>query len=239
MEQTPPRNFGSGELSEFIDLAHQNTFASYVNFRSQYQRLEDITQLYTILIDHLTNTPELVAGFFLLRAHSAFLGAARLSLSGQVPEAFMVLRACLENGLYGLYISRRPASADIWLRRHESDSAKSKVRREFSGQNLWRVLENENRNIYEVANMLYERTIDYGAHPNEKALMSTLNLQPGPEGVRFEVNYLIDDLPNVSMCLKTNAQIGVCTLDIFRCVYKERFDLVGLTERLLRLKQGL
>jgi hypothetical protein len=238
MEQPPP-NWGSDELSEFINLAHQNTFASYVNFKPQYQRLKDITQLYTTLINHLTNTPELVAGLFLLHAHSAFLGAARLSLSGQVPEAFMLLRACLENGLYGLYISRRPASADVWLRRHESDSAKSKVRREFSNPNLWRVLENENRNIYEVANMLYERTIDYGAHPNERALMSTLNLQPGPESILFEVNYLIDDVPNVLMCLKTNAQVGVCTLDIFRCVFRERFDLIGLTERLSRLKQGL
>jgi hypothetical protein len=239
MDQTPPSNWGADGLSKFIDLAQHNSFASFVNFRAQYQRLEDINQFYHTVIDYLTNTPELVAGLFLLRSHSAFLGAARLSLSGQIPEAFMVLRACLENGLYGLYISRRPTSAEIWLRRHESDSAKSRVRREFSGPNLWRVLENENRNIYETANGLYERTIDYGAHPNERALMTTLNLQHGPEAVSFEVNYLIDDVPNLLMCLKTDAQVGVCTLDIFRCVFKERFDLLGLTEKLSRLKKGL
>jgi hypothetical protein len=35
------------------------------------------------------------------------------------------------------------------------------------------------------------------------------------------------------------AQVGACGLRIFRLVYRERFDLLGLTEELNRVMRGL
>jgi hypothetical protein len=82
-------------------------------------------------------------------------------------------------------------------------------------------------------------TIDYGGHPNERALSSILKLEKDQKGIRFNFNCLTDDLTFIKGGLKSTALIGICSLDIFRKVYKERFDLLGITEKLQELKKGL
>ncbi len=90
-----------------------------------------------------------------------------------------------------------------------------------------------------VADALYERTIDYGAHPNERALMQSLKMDKGKDNAHFQVVYLAGNTSKLSLALRTCAQIGVCSLGIFRLVYKDRFDLVGLSHSLDNLRQGL
>ena len=240
MTKPDPLKWGEDSLSEFIKVAYENTFATYVNLRAEYKLLEDIDKIFRILIENLINTPEWFAGFFLLRTHSSFLGGARLTLSGQIPEAFMVLRGCLENAIYGLYLSRHPESRKTWLRRHHNKEAYEKVKNEFRmGRLLDDFLSKVDKNLYQMANTLYKRTIDYGAHPNEAALTSNLKLSKGQDYVKFNLNYLTGDSLLLRLCLKTNAQIGVCSLYIFRHVYRERYDIVGISDMLETLGKDL
>ncbi len=91
-----------------------------------------------------------------------------------------------------------------------------------------------------AARDLYERTIDYGAHPNELALTTALRQTREEDVIRFDLAYLSDDsTPALALCQKTNAQVGVCSLRTFRLVLPERFDLLGLTDELGRLTAGL
>ena len=160
-------------------------------------------------------------------------------MSGQAAETYASLRLCLENGLYGLYLSQHPGSRETWLRRHDSDQAKQRVRSEFTIRNLFDSLRGLDTKEAAVAEQLYERCIDYGAHPNERALTVSLKQETGQDTVEFRVVYLTDDSVIFRACLKTAAQVGASVLSIFRLVFKERFELTGLTNELNRARQGL
>jgi hypothetical protein len=56
---------------------------------------------------------------------------------------------------------------------------------------------------------------------------------------RYLLNYLSGGTLPFQLALKTTAQVGICTLYIFRTVYRERFDLLQLTDRLHQLSVGL
>lgn len=115
-----------------------------------------------------------------------------------------------------------------------------RVREEFRVGRMLDLLEARDNDTGRAVRHLYERTIDFGAHPNERALLTVLR-QAREEGVvRFDLNYLSDDsTPALALCLKTNAQVGVGSLRTFRHVVPERFDLLGLSDELTRLSAGL
>jgi hypothetical protein len=222
-----------------MDRARNNIFASFDNLRDDYRRLSRIDRLYQDLIGYLYNTPEWFAGFFLLRAHSAFLASCRLSLSGQVAESYVVQRSCIEAGLYGLYMSRNRAKAAIWLDRHQNEESRSRCREEFKTRKLLACLRAESSQLGARISELYEHTIDFGAHPNERALMTNLNLAEGEEIVQFELQYLKVDNDWFPLCLRTTAKVGVRVLEIFERIYRNRMALTGLADRLDELKRDL
>ncbi|OZB69550.1 MAG: hypothetical protein B7X30_12460 [Thiomonas sp. 13-64-67] len=90
-----------------------------------------------------------------------------------------------------------------------------------------------------VAKLLYEQTIDSGAHPNELALMQTLQINKSADRIAFKSNYLDKDSGALSAALKTTAQVGVCALSLFRVIYPGRFNIMGVTDLLRRVKVGL
>jgi hypothetical protein len=235
----PPPGWGRDEISKMFDVARGNEYATFANFQGEIRRLVDIDTSYRKLIDGLNHAKDWFAGFFVLRAHSNFLAACRLCWSGQIPECYATLRSCLENALYGLYLARNPGSRETWLRRHDSDEHKKKVKDEFKIRTMLDLAKSLDRKEGEVAELLYERTIDCGAHPNERALMQTLQINEKPEHVEFKIVYLEGDSEQLKLALKTTAQVGVCALSIFRSVYRERFDILGVTVALDHIKKGL
>ena len=108
----PPGGWGADEVTAFIENARLNSFATYANLRLEYDKVAEIDGVFRKLVGNLLNTRDSFAAFFLLRAHSAFLAGSHLSMSGQAAETYASLRLCLENGLYGLYLSRNPSSRE-------------------------------------------------------------------------------------------------------------------------------
>lgn len=235
----PPRGWAADPITEFIDNTRLNSFATFANLRAEYAKLAEIDRVFRRLIDTLINTEDWFAAFFLLRAHSAFLAGSHLAMSGQAAETYASLRLCLENGLYGLYLSRNPASRETWLRRHDDEAAKRRVRTEFTIRNLFDTLRASDANEARIAEELYERGIDYGAHPNERALTQGLRTEAGPDTVNFQIIYLSADPLVLRVCVRSAAQVGASVLGIFRVVFRERFDLTDLSAELTRARRGL
>jgi len=235
----PPANWGGDEISKLFDVAKGNEYATFANFQDEIRRLIDIDTSYRKAIDALNHSRDWFAGFFVLRAHSNFLAACRMGWSGQIPECYALLRSCLENALYGLYLARNPNSRETWLRRHDSDVHKRRVKDEFKIRTMLDLAKSIDKKEGEVAELLYERTIDYGAHPNERALMQMLQINEKAEHVEFKVVYLEGDSIQLRLVLKTTAQVGVCSLSLFRSTYKERFDILGVTDAIDHIKNGL
>jgi hypothetical protein len=235
----PPPNWGRDQISALIDVARVNEYATFANIKGEVARLVDIDLSYRKAIDGLNHAKDWFAGFFVLRAHSNFFAACRLCWSGQIPECYAVLRSCLENALYGLYLAQHPNSRETWLRRHDDEAAKQRVKDEFKMRAMLDLAKRLDRPEGEAAETLYERTIDHGAHPNERALMQTLQIHEKAEHIEFKIVYLEGDSDQLNVALKTTAQVGVCALSLFRLVYRERFDILGITETIDHIKKGL
>jgi hypothetical protein len=220
-------------------VARNNTFATFTNLPDQYDLLLNVNNIYKYIIDNLINTPEWFANFFFLKAHAAYLGSVRFVLSGQIAETYMVLRGCLESAIYGVYLSRNKTSQKTWLSRHDNDESFKRVKNEFKIVKLLSFLDSIDPTTHKTTKLLYERTIDYGAHPNELALTSLLEKKERENGIQFNLNYLSGNTPALHLALKTTAQIGVCSLHIFDNVYRDRFKLLGIAEKLDLLKARL
>ncbi|WP_286730979.1 MULTISPECIES: hypothetical protein [unclassified Thiomonas] len=235
----PPPNWEANEISKFFDAARTNEFATFANKTGEVARLSEIDLGYRKAIDGVNHSPDWFAGFFLLRAHSNYLAACRLSWSAQIPESYALLRSCLENALYGLYLAKHPESRETWLRRQDDAAAKRKVKDEFKIGTMLNLAAAVDATEGAVAKLLYEQTIDSGAHPNELALMQTLQINKSADRIAFKSNYLDKDSGALSAALKTTAQVGVCALSLFRVIYPGRFNIMGVTDLLRRVKVGL
>jgi hypothetical protein len=232
-----PLHWGDDSLSKFIEMAQHNTFATFANFPHQYKILNNIHDVYISVIDNLPKSQDFFAYFFILKAHSAYLGGVRFAISGQCAEAYMVLRGCLESAIYGLYLSRNKGSQEVWLNRHENEESLKRVKNEFKMFNLFNELESVDPAIHKTTRLLYERTIDYGAHPNELALTSLLRKTEEEDKIKFDLDYLTDNTPAFQLVMETTAQVGLCALYIFKNIYKERFDILGISEKLDRFRR--
>jgi hypothetical protein len=235
----PPPGWAKDEVSKFLETAYRNAWATHANLRGPVERLATIHGLFKTAVDALHNSPEWFSGFFLLKAHSHYLTASQLAMGCQIPEAYMVLRGSLESALYGYYLHKFPDSRMAWLSRHNDNASKKRVRDEFQIGAMLKLVSSSDGHLGRVTSELYERTIDHGAHPNERALSSSLQRHDRSDFIQFDYNYLNADPLPLQLALKTCAQVGICSLRIFKSVYLERFDLLDLSERIARASEGL
>lgn len=57
--------------------------------------------------------------------------------------------------------------------------------------------------------------------------------------VKFDLNYLSGNCLSFHLVMKVTAEVGLCALYVFKNVYKERFSLIGVDEKLDALKSRL
>lgn len=238
MKPAPPR-WGEDKLTAFFDLARENSFASYARLRGHWAKLLEIDSAFLLITENLVNPPDHAAPFFLLKAHSAFRAAASLAMAGQSPEAFMVMRGCVENALYGLYVNRNDGAFEIYLNRHDDDASRARAKSTFTIANMWKCLRGIDDKLLGESQQIYERTIDFGAHPNVAGLLTALKMSKTEDETRFNVMYITSDHEMIKGTMKSAAIAGVTAIGIFRHVFKERYDLLGLTHKLPSLREGL
>ena len=232
--QTPP-GWGEDTISSFMDQAIKNTFASFNNLKKEYNILEEINSIFEVLRNNAIPDYDSLKPWFLFDSHSSFLCATRLAMSGHFSETFMVLRGCLERALYGFYIHHNKDLNLTWLKRHNDEESKKIVKKEFQIGKLITLLKDKNDIIGQRAKELYDLTIDYGAHPNEKAFSSKMEIDNIKDKKIFRFLYLVEDELRYRMLMSVTINAGLCSLDVFRLIYKERFDILGLSDRLDKL----
>jgi hypothetical protein len=131
--------------------------------------------------------------------------------------------------------------AEVWLRRDETQESLAKVRREFTQTNVRRAIQTFDIKIAERYQYLYHEAISWGAHPNEKALTSSLRILD--DAVNRERTIQVIMLPHGGklhqLALQRCAQIGLCVLEIFALISPERFALLGINEMLKDARVGL
>lgn len=235
-----PQSWGEDHVTKYIDGAIDNILATVTRVNHPaYPTIVEIDDVFKTMVDGLTNTESIYEAVLLMRSHSAFLAGSTLALGGQATESFMVIRGVLENALYALHIYKNNGAGEVWINRHRNEESLTQSRNQFSYANVSRTLRNENENIADVSEHLYLRAIDFGAHPNERASSSAMQIIDEDGKKKIKQNYLTGGTEPQIHAIKSGAQIGVCSLDIFRVIFRERFDILGLTERLDDLKKNL
>jgi len=234
-----PLGWGSDSLSKFIESARHNTLAAFQKYPSTYSILKDIDLIYyELIIVNSVDVDKLIPWSMLLRTHAAYIGSVRLALSGQGSESYMVLRGCLENSLYGLYLSGNPTHRKIWVERVKDEECKKKMKNAFRISNLFTKLEEIDKATYETTKILYDLAIEYGGHPNPSTVAMNLTEIREKDRVYLGHNYISDSITN-QLCLKVTASIGICALLIFRNVFHERYDELGISAKLDELKRAV
>jgi hypothetical protein len=236
----PPPGWGNDKLTDFHTQAFHNSLASYVQMRRPaVDMLIDIDALFHQAAENLRNPPDFLGAMLLLRSHSAYRAATRLAMSGEAPETFPLLRACLEYALYAVHINRNSGHGEIWLRRHDNEAARTRAKRTFQHVAVMETLESVDATLAGQIKSLYERSIDFGAHPNERAMTGSMTIEEVSDGRVFSAVYLHGDRLVLGHLLKTTAQVGVGALLLLSIVFRNRFTLLTIDMRLEALKARL
>jgi hypothetical protein len=235
----PPPEWGVDRLSEFIEDAHRNIFATFANKKARYSRLSELDVCFDKIVSNLSNSSDLFAALLLFRSHSAYRGACRLALSGQTVESYAVLRNCIEYSLYALHINRNPTLTEVWLRRHDDKKSCQASKNEFRHSSVMGTLQLTDANLHDKIKFLYERTIDFGAHPNERGVTGGMKKTDEINNNGYLQIYLHGDSLALEHVLKTTAECGLGSLLVFRFIFAERFMLLGITEKMDSLRQSM
>jgi len=238
-EPVVPEGWGEESLSAFIELATRNTYGAFVHFKDWFKRLQEIDATFSKFSANMLNIPAFYEPFLFVRSHSSYRAAIRLASSGQVPEAFSLLRGCIEYGLYGFYFYKFPAAIKTWAERDDNDAGKKKARKDLTFGKMLSELDKSGGAIGKATRHLYELTIDAGAHPNRKTITLAMTREERDELISFDLAQLNVEPMMLIMALKTCAQVGISSLKIFKLVFPERFDLLGISDDIERLSRSV
>jgi hypothetical protein len=158
-------------ISGFLLAARENEAAALNHHKSLIQSLERVDQHFRSLM-LFSEEDQALARVMVMVAHSYYLSAIRIALSGQSPSTFTALRACVECALYALIMQNEEGADKAWLnRKNDRDTC----RNTFTVAKGFRFLEFD-PNLRSLAKQAYDACIDFGAHPNPIAVMKNLEI---------------------------------------------------------------
>jgi hypothetical protein len=231
-----PSGWGMDRLGNFLETAQLNTEASFVLSKNLYARLIDKDAHFSVMedvtIQHLIKglrdkhpnqvlsgkqikDEEWMETYFFKQAHSCFLGATRLAMSGQVPQAYMVMRGLLENAMYCFRVHHNPTLKIVWLNRGADLKACKDNFRTFQ---IWEDFRNHApSHIYTRLNGLYDKTVDDGAHPNVNAYVQNAVYVSKDNSAQFTLNIL--NPGEADNCLSALIDAAEVALEVFDLVF--------------------
>lgn len=235
-----PVAWGKDELSVYLESAHRNRLATFANKQDRYAQLLAIDSCFADVSREWRNPSQPIVALLFIRTHGSYRAACEAAMAGAVVEAFIMVRAMLEAAGYAAHIHRNPELEEVWLRRHDTDPDVAKAANNaFKVSDVRTSIERGDRASAKRFHRLYNEAIDFGAHPNERAIIGNMTEAEVPEGTRFEQRLLQDDGLPMDYALITTARAGLCSLDILRLPYDARFMLLGIKGRVLALRRGL
>lgn len=218
----PPIGWAEDALTGFLDQAHRNRWATFARLPSPTSLLKDIAALFVGFSRGWMNPANEVAALVSIRATSAFFAAAQHALAGQEADIFPSSRACVEYAAYALFMIRRPDATEVWVRRHDSAEAFSAVRRVFTHAAVAAEADAADPWVGELYRALYQEAIDFGAHPNERAVTSNARMVRTEQGREIQQVLLHDTEEDIQFGLAHVAEVGICALTVLSLAFPDR-----------------
>jgi hypothetical protein len=169
---------------------------------------------------------QVVPSLLALRSFNAFRASVMVCLCLPT-ESYPLQRTCLETAGYARLIASDSKLSEFWLNRTDDAEAKSR----FTNRAVREAIASGDEGLAKIYQELYERTIDFGAHPNEKSV--TINIVKESVGTgSLQYRLLAGDGPGLDLALRTCAQVGVCSLKVLNLVFKQQFDAMNFEKRI-------
>lgn len=128
----PPKGWTDDALTNYLDDAHRNRFATFANMRPQFDKLIGIDRLLWELISGFRDPEHPIPLLFMFRAMSAYRVTCQNACAGQILETFVAARGCLEFAGYEIMILEKPDRATVWFDRHSGSKEHQGVKKEFT-----------------------------------------------------------------------------------------------------------
>lgn len=203
----PPPHWASDSLTATLDMIRANEFASFVRKPERVVPLIEIDAIldrYSLLS---VTKAQIVPKLLLLEGHAAFRFAAGLAMAGAHSGVYPLGRKVLECGAYALHVTASERYLDAWINRDDDEDARRACKTAFKFSKLQETLARVDADLLRVFDDLYNRTLDFGAHPNQAAIAFGIhNMHPSTNDIGF--THLSDKDMNLDHLMKTTAQIG-------------------------------
>jgi hypothetical protein len=232
-----PPGWGNDELSKFLDAAHQNQYATFVKKRDAMAKLVAIDAQFAKVTKGWLNPKSEVLAMLFIRCHGAYRTACGLAMSGQTAECYVQCRSMLEYAAYAVHINRDPPLAKVWLDRHQDETSMKASRKAFQHVAVLESVMAANQHAAERFETIYQRTIDFGGHPNERAVTGNMKMIEEPDRREMLAILLHGDGVQLDVALKTSAQCGMIALELFETIYGPKFELLGIKAAMLDIRR--
>ena len=237
----PPPGWNENKLTKFLDHARDNQWETFAK-KELAQTIIEIDDIFCRVIDEFQiNPPDDLGPPFQLffRAHCSYRAAASCAFAGHLAEPHPLFRSMLEQAGYAILMNGNPGLQKVWRDRDESDAHRGKVVRAFAFGKMKNMIASLDSGLRDIFRTLYDRTIDFGAHLNELSVVDGMTIEKKGSEAILNFIYLHESDLVLEMTLKTLAQSSVCVLLIFREIFRDRFELLGVSPELLRLRKSL
>jgi hypothetical protein len=221
-------------LVAFLDLVAANQKANIARFGPEFDVLRRVNLCLSTAGKHLVNPKPVIVGLLFLRCQYAFKAATGMAMSGQAAEAAQMMRSCLEYAGYALLIFADPNRENVFLGRHVNPNGMKLQKAEFQIAEVRKVIEAFDTKLAELFKLFYDRTIDFGGHPNPHGVLSMVEMVDGENS--FTALALTTDPKVLMHTMKSVAQVGLTVLYIFQHIFKEKFELLGIKHEMQKLR---
>ena len=216
----PPPGWGADPLTSFMADAARNRWATFAHYGPTMRNLAYLDAQFMGL-DGWRDPPNPVTPHLAFRSHSNFRAACEHALAGQLGDMFPMIRACIEAAAYAVHLEGDAKRTEAWLRRHDGAAAMKVARgRDFHHTTVLASVMALDARVGALFGELYQQSIDYGGHPNERGLSANAQAMPDEGGRHL----------SRSICIRT--ALGSCS-GCMRCLRQalQRLPFFGSCSR--------
>ena len=228
-------------LAHFFDTIHRNQQGNRDRFPERYDIIQRVDNCFAAAGKHLTDAKPILIGPMFLRSQYTYKAAAGMTLGGQFSESFVLMRSCLEYAGYATLIFSDPRLEEVFLNRHADEASKNTQRRTFGNiDQISKAIAGFDQKLSEIFKDMYDRSIDFGGHPNPHAMIGLMNINKDDDEQLTSIStFALAVHPKViEFAMHKVAQVGLTSLCIFENMFKEKFELLGIWAKIDALKES-
>jgi hypothetical protein len=140
-----------------------------------------------------------------------------MALAGQVVEVFPILRSVLECAGYCLLLCEMPELQRVSIFQRASDAKKKTQKGAFTIKTVREIVVRHDARLAVLYVDLYQRTFDFGAHPNPHAVFSAMVPLGEEDGQAGLMTMALCNKPKILVhAFKSTKQVGLAALHVLR-----------------------